>query len=213
MASVDTLSPRRFTGNWPVAREDMHKWGMIEDAFRSDAMDAIADALDIDVLTKNNKGLLTTAADPDPTPATPPDKTPAATFLSDVYGAVDGKFANAISEVSLLVGPESYGYMGGLVYDTGSGMTVADKLQSIGVNVFVTDNAGAYANNRQEALVTAGPPRRNAVAATWGGIEVIRDDVTSADAGLVNFHVLTMFDFEVVRKGPIPPDTLPTVLI
>ena len=199
-ASVDTLSPRRFTGNWPVAREDMAKWGMIEDAFRTDAMDAISNALDIDVLTKASKGLLTTASDADPT--NPTDPTTAAAFLSDVYSAVDGKFANAINEISLLVGPESYGYMGGLVYDTGSGMTVADKLMGIGVNVFVTDNAGAYANNRQEALVIAGPPRRNAVAATWGGIEVIRDDVTSADEGLVNFHVLTMFDFEVVRKGP-----------
>ena len=201
-ATVDTLSPRRFTGNWPVAREDMAKWSMLEDAFRVDAMSALQDALDIDVLTKTNKGLLTTAADPDPTPATPAAATPAATFLSDVYGAVDGRFANAINEISLLLGPESYAYAGGLVFDTGSGMTVVDKLQSIGVSVFVTDNVGAYANNRQEALVTAGPPRRNGVAATWGGIEVIRDDVTSADAGLVNFHVLAMFDFEVVRKGP-----------
>ena len=175
---------------------------MIEDAFRTDAMDAIADALDIDVLTKNNKGLLTTAADPDPTPATPPAATPAATFLSDVYGAVDGRFANAINEVTLLLGPESYAYAGGLAFDAGSGLSVVDKLQSIGVSVFVTDNAGAYASNRQEALVTAGPPRRNGVAATWGGIEVIRDDVTSAGAGLVNFHILTMFDFAVVRSGP-----------
>ena len=199
-ATVKTLSPRRFTGNWPVAREDMHKREMIEDAFRIDGMAALGDALDIDVLTKASKGLLTTASDADPT--APTDATTAPEFLADCYSAVDGRNANLIDEISLLLGPESYGFMGSITFDAGSGMSVADKLVSLGISVFVTDNAGAYASNSQEALITAGPPRRNAVACTWSGIEVIRDDVTSADAGLVNFHILTMFDFEVVRKGP-----------
>ena len=198
--SVTTLTPRRFTGGFPIAREDMAKFARIEEAFREEAQSAIQDALDLDFLTKTNKGLLTTAADTEPT--APNAATSAATFLSDVYGAVDGRFANDVNEVRLLVEPETYGYMGGLVYDTGSGMTVADKMRSIGVPVFATDNAGAYASNRQEALVIQGPPRRNSIGATWGGIEVIRDEFTSASSGLVNFVILTMWDFEVVRSGP-----------
>ena len=199
-ATVDTLSPRRFTGNWPVAREDMRKWELIEDAFRADALPALGDAVDIDILTKASKGLLTTASDADPT--APTDATTAPEFLADCYSAVDGRHANLIDEISLVLGPESYGFMGSIAFDSGSGLSVADKLVSIGVSVFVTDNAGPYASNSQEALIVAGPPRRNSIGATWGGIEVIRDDVTSADAGLVNFHILMMFDFAVVRKGP-----------
>ena len=89
--------------------------------------------------------------------------------------------------------------MGGLVYDAGSGMTVADKLRSIGVETFVTDNAGAYAQNRQEAVVIVGPPRRNATAVTWNGIEIIRDEFTSASKGELIFTVAAFADFAILR--------------
>ena len=137
-ATVTTLSPRRASGNFPVNKEDLLKFPMMEEAWQMEMNEAIQNALDIDLLTLTSKGLLAHGTAPtDPTSATT-----AAEFLADAYGNVDGSLASSVNQIRMLMGPETYGYAGGLIYDTGSGMTVIDKLMSIGVLVFVTDNAG-----------------------------------------------------------------------
>ena len=156
----------------------------------------VQNAIDVDLLTLASKGLLK-AGGTDPT--APSDATTAPEFLADVYGAVDGAMSSAVNMNRLLVGPEVYGYMGSLIYDAGSGMTVADKLASIGVQVLVTDNAGAYASNAQDGLVIVGPPRRNAVGVTWRGVEIIRDEFSLAANGQLKFTVLVMWDYANVR--------------
>ena len=49
--------------------------------------EAVQNAIDVDLLRLSGKGLL---VDGGTTPSNPGAATPAATFLSDVYGAVDG---------------------------------------------------------------------------------------------------------------------------
>ena len=196
-AAVTTLSPRRGTGNFPINKEDLAKFPGMEDAWRMELTEAVQNAIDVDLLTLAGKGLLK-AGGTDPTD--PSDPTTAAEFLADVYGAVDGAMSSAVSQNRLLVGPETYGYMGGLIYDAGSGMTVADKLASIGVQILVTDNAGPYAANDQDGLVIKGPPRRNAIGVTWAGIEIIRDEFSLAREGQLRFTVAVMWDFENVRS-------------
>ena len=197
VAAVTTLTPRRGTGNFPINKEDLAKFPGMEDAWRMELTQAVQNAIDVDLLTLAGKGLL---VDGGTAPSTPGAATPAATFLSDVYGAVDGVYSSGVNQNRLLVGPETYGYMGGLIYDTGSGMTVADKMASIGVNVFVTDNAGPYASNHQDAVVIKGPPRRNAIGVTWRGIEIIRDEFSLAREGALRFTILVIWDFENVRE-------------
>ena len=164
-AAVKTLTPRRGTGNFPVNKEDLAVFPMMESAWRMELTDAVQNAIDVDMLTLASKGLLV-AGGADPTD--PADATTAVEFLADVYGAVDGVYASSVNQIKLLVGPETYGYMGGLIYDTGSGMTVADKMAAIGVQVLVTDNAGPYTQMDQDGLVIVGPPRRNAIGVTCG---------------------------------------------
>ena len=170
--------------------------------------DAVQNAIDVDLLTLASKGLLK-AGGTDPTD--PANATTAAEFLADVYSGVDGALASSISQVKLLVGPETYGFMGGLVYDTGSGMTVVDKMASIGVDVMVSDNVGPYQNQDQDGLVIVGPPRRNSVGVMWNGVEIIRDEFTKAPEGQVKFTVLVMWDFENVRTDRLHPKVLPQV--
>ena len=195
-AAVKTLTPRRGTGNFPVNKEDLAVFPMMESAWRMELTDAVQNAIDVDMLTLASKGLLV-AGGTDPTD--PADATTAVEFLADVYGAVDGVYASSVNQIKLLVGPETYGYMGGLIYDTGSGMTVADKMAAIGVQVLVTDNAGPYAQMDQEGLVIVGPPRRNAVGVMWNGVEIIRDEFSLAREGQLRFTVAVMWDFENVR--------------
>ena len=101
----------------------------------------------------------------------------------------------------LLVGPETYAHMGATIFDAGSGMNVVDKLMSVGVNILVTDNAGAYSANDQDGLVIVGPPRRNSVGVTWGGVEVVVDNFSLAPEGQLKYTILVMWDFENVRPA------------
>ena len=197
-AAVTTLSPRRGTGNFPINKEDLAVFPMMESAWRMELTDAVQNAIDVDLLTLASKGLLV-AGGTDPTD--PADATTAAEFLADVYGAVDGALASSINQVKLLVGPETYGFMGGLLYDTGSGVTVADKMASIGVEVMVSDNVGPYTQMDQDGLVVVGPPRRNSIGVMWNGVEIIRDEFTKAPEGQIKFTVAVMWDFENVRSA------------
>ena len=198
VAAITTLTPRRGTGNFPINKEDLAVFPMMEDAFRMELSDAVQNAIDVDLLQLASSGLLK-AGGTDPT--APSDATTAPEFLADVYGAVDGAMSSAVNQNKLLVGPETYAFAGSLIYDAGSGMTVADKLASIGVQVMVTDNAGAYASNAQDGLVIVGPPRRNALGVTWGGVEIIRDEFSLAREGQLRFTVAVMWDFENVRSA------------
>ena len=195
VAATKTLTPRRATGNFPVNKEDMLKYPGLEEGWRVEMAAAIQNALDIDLLRKTNAGVLTHGT----APTAPADSTTAAEFLADIYGSVDGSMASAVDQLGLLVGPETFGYMGGLPYDAGSGLTVADKIRGIGVRMFVTDNAGAYASNHQAGCVIVGPPQRNASAAVWNGIEVIADGFSLATSGQVRFTVAAFWDFALNR--------------
>ncbi len=170
---------------------------MMEDGLRMDLADGLQNAIDVDLLTRAATGLLAYGT----APTSPGAATTAATFLSDLYGAVDGAYAGNIADIRVLYGPETYAYAGGLVVVANHPETVADKVARIAGGVLVTDNAGAYASNRQEAVVIKGPARRNVVGAMWNAAQVIRDEVTRARQGEVRLHIIGMWDFSVVRTA------------
>ena len=198
VAAITTLTPRRGTGNFPINKEDLAVFPGMEDAWRMELSDAVQNAIDVDLLRLASKGLLK-AGGTDPTD--PADATTAAEFLADVYGAVDGALSTGVNQNKLLVGPEIYAHMGATIFDAGSGMTVVDKLMSVGVNILVTDNAGPYSANDQDGLVIVGPPRRNSVGVMWNGVEIIRDEFSLAPEGQLRFTVAVMWDFENVRSA------------
>ena len=195
--TISTLEPRRLNGSFAVKQTDLATFPMIEDGLRMDLGNAVQNAMDVDLLTRTNEGLLDFGTDP----SAPGAATPAATFLSDLYGAVDGAYSGSVGQVRVLYGPETYAYAGGLVVVANHPETVIDKVSRISGGVLVTDNAGAYTGNRQEAVIVKGGPRRNCVGALWSGIQIIRDEVTRAKEGEVRLHVIGMWDFAVVRTN------------
>ena len=194
-AAIITLSPRRLTGNFPIAREDLLRFPMMEEAWRAELGSAVQNAIDHDLLRKNNKGLLDHGTDP----TTPSAATPAATFFSDLYSGVDGTYANGIGQVRMLIGPETYVYAGGLPVSAVDNETVIEKLTRLAGGVFVSGNVAPYASNHQEALVVKGGPRRNSTGTMWAGVQIVRDEFTGADAGTIKFTVAVYWDFEVLR--------------
>ena len=195
--TISTLQPRRLNGSFSVKQTDLATFPMLEDSFRADLGDAVQNAIDVDLLTRPDEGLLDLGTDP----TAPAAATPAATFLSDLYGGVDGIYASNVNQVRVLYGPETYAYAGGLVIVANHPETAMDKISRISGGVLVSDNAGAYVNNRQEALVVKGPARRNCVGVLWSGVQIIRDEVTRARFGEVRLHVIAMWDFDVIRPA------------
>ena len=195
--TLSTLEPKRLNGSFAVKQTDLATFPMIEDALRADLGDAVQNAMDVDLLTRATAGLLAFGS----APSAPSAATPAATFLTDLYGGVDGVYAGSVGDVRVLYGPETYAYAGGLVIAANHPETVIDKVSRIAGGVLVTDNAGAYSGNRQEAVVIKGAARRNCVGALWAGVQIIRDEVTRARQGEVRMHVIGMWDFAVVRTA------------
>ena len=195
--TISTLEPKRLNGSFAVKQTDLATFPMIEDALRADLGDAVQNAMDVDLLTRATAGLLAFGS----APSAPSAATPAATFLTDLYGGVDGVYAGSVGDVRVLYGPETYAYAGGLVIAANHPETVIDKVSRIAGGVLVTDNAGAYSGNRQEAVVIKGAARRNCVGALWNGVQIIRDEVTRARQGEVRMHVIGMWDFAVVRTA------------
>ena len=194
-----TLQPRRLSGSFAVKHTDLATFPMLEDSLRADLGDALQNAVDVDLLTRAATGLLTSGNGTDPT--APTAATTGETFISDAYSGVDGIYASNINQVRMLMGPETYQYCGGLPYQTNRPDLTLEKLQGLLGGVFVTDNAGAYANNRQEGLVVKGPARRNCVGALWAGVQIIRDEISRARQGEVRLHVIGMWDFKVLRTA------------
>ena len=194
---ITTLQPRRLNGSFAIKQTHLATFPMLEDGLRADLADGLQDAIDKDLLTRTGSGLLDFGTDP----SNPSAATTAPTFLTDLYGGVDGIYAGSVGQVRALYGPETYAYAGGLVVETGHPETVIDKVSRIGGGVLVTDNAGAYISNRQEGLIIKGPARRNCVGAMWNGVQIIRDEVTRARQGEVRLHVIGMWDFSVVRTA------------
>ena len=195
--TLSTLEPKRLNGSFAVRQTDLATFPMLEDGLRADLGDAVSNAIDIDLLTRTNEGLLDFGTDP----TAPANATTAAEFLADLYSGVDGVYAGSVGEVRVLYGPETYAFAGGLVVVANHPETVIDKVSRIAGGVLVTDNAGAYAGNRQEGLIVKGAAQRNCVGALWSGVQIIRDDVTRARQGEVRVHVIGMWDFAVVRTA------------
>ena len=194
---IATLQPRRMSGSFAIKQTHLATFPMLEDGLRADLADGLQNAIDIDLLTRTGSGLLDFGSDPN----NPSAATTAADALADLYGGVDGIYAGSVGQVRVLYGPESYAYLGGLVVAANHPETVIDKVSRIAGGVLVTDNAGAYAQNRQEGLIIKGPARRNTVGALWSGVQIIRDEVTRARQGEVRLHVIGMWDFSVVREA------------
>ena len=194
---ITTLQPRRLSGSFAVKQTHLATFPNLEDGLRADLADGLQNAIDIDLLTRTSNGLLDFGTDP----TAPNAATTAAAALADLYGGVDGVFASSIGQVRVLYGPETYAYLGGLVIAANHPETVIDKVSRIAGGVLVPDNAGDYAQNRQEGLIIKGPARRNTVGAMWSGVQIIIDEVTRARQGEVRLHVIGMWDFSVVREA------------
>ncbi|MFZ5693303.1 MAG: phage major capsid protein [Pseudomonadota bacterium] len=126
-------------------------------------------------------------------------------FRSAVVRFMVANSANGPGDVRLLVRPEVYDQMDGIIFDEGSGVTEWDRLTRNVPNVVMSSNALAAPGGSPDlgnttALLTV---VKNGVApaylATFGGIDVVRDVYSDAASGGLRLTALVTADVTATR--------------
>ena len=117
-------------------------------------------------------------------------------------GRVDGRYANVVGDVKLLMGAATYA-QAAAVYRGDQQVQSAlewlmDKLGWAGVSAYVP--AEHSTNNTQEAVFCRGA-MRGAVQPVWPSIDVIADPYSLSREGEVRLTARALANFRVIRQA------------
>ena len=150
-------------------------------------------------MNRTGDGLLTTGLSANP--SNPTAETTAARYIAAMADAVDGRYAGREGEVKMVVGSGTngvYGHMAGLDIGGTTGTSGRTVTAHFGERLRVSPHVGAYANNRQEALVIKGTTFQT-VCAIWPGIPILVDQSSRAPHGEIRLWAVLMHDFAILR--------------
>ena len=191
------IRPYRLTARYSMRVEDMARLSGMENVLREDLRSALGVLLDNLVINGN-------AADPTilgllghfAAPTAPSDKVSWTTFMADVYGGVDGKYASSEESVRILTGIETYSALGATIA-TNTANSALLSARATGASVSTSSLIPDPASTIQSALRTVDGGA--AVAPVWEGIEIIRDPYTNAADGKVNMTAIMLAGFDMLR--------------
>ena len=201
---ANQLGPTRLTARYLFRIEDLRRLAGMESALRADLRSVAGDQVDKTVLNgqsadPNIDGIVDSGSIPDP--ATPTAVVTIATAIETVAGAVEGKHANGLSDVRLLVGPKTYSKLATLL-SSNSEPVALSVLRSETGGLRVSAHVPDPAANVQQALVyRTGGGGPNAVAPVWQGLELIRDPYSGAAKGEVSVTAIMLWNFAVIRTA------------
>ena len=210
--TTETLTPKRLTGKYEFTHEQAAQVADIEQALRRDLADAVKSKMSDLILNGDEStnahepgGFYTKIA----APTAPTAEATYAAYAGVHATAVDGIHASMETEVSSVIGTESYVHAASL-YQTGSGESGSQALMKRGLNCmassFVPAAAGTPLLQTGNILHAAGPNgggaslRGDSIAAVWPSLEVIRDIYSQASQGVVLTWV-TLWDAETAFRA------------
>ncbi len=205
------LKPKKLSGRYEYSHELAASVMSIEQDLRRDLADAAKAQM---------SNLIVNGAAPD---ITNPERIEG--FLSKLVGtdlsaaeavfadygslharAVDGVHSGMETEVSSIVGDETYQHAAG-VYQTGSGESGSEVLKRRSMTCMSSTYIPDVAATKQSAILHASGPnggggvmRGDSVAAVWPTLEVIRDIYTQASQG-VSLTWVTLWDAAVAFRA------------
>ena len=211
--TVTMAQPRRITGALRFTREDAARLVGMEEALRMNVESVLSDALDKQAINGSGtgdgtlNGLLAILTDPDAPAAN------AETFARYVTAAgshVDGLHAVDLSGIRQLVGVTTYTHMAGTFRANEDSTTAEGWLMDRTGGVRTSRRIAAPASNVQQAIVRRANPAgdRAAVMPAWGGVELIRDNITGAGKGEIVITALMLVgDVILLRAGCFVQDS------
>ena len=194
--TVEKLTPRnRYQAGFAVREQDLIAFSGAGAALGEDLRSSVRDRLDQDLMTRSAEGLFTVKTGANP--ATPGTASDYGDYLEALWGAVDGIYANDVSQVRLVVDKQTYAHMGATLPTNGN-VSAAEKVGQIS-QVRVTPH-GSNSGNWRDAIVCKMKSAPNAVMALFGGgIRVVEDTYTRAAEGERRFHGVLFGDLTVLR--------------
>ena len=195
--SADVLSPSRLQAAFFYSREDRARFAGMDEALRMNLSDALADALDAQILAGTN-GLFTGQI------LTNHNVTTATTFdlylAGLAYGRVDGTYASTAGDLRILMGSHTYGHAGRVYRNASVDRTALDRLMEVSGGVKVSAHVPAAASNRQNAVIRLGM-RRDFVAPIWEGISLIPDEISLAANGQIKITAVMLHAIKLLRSA------------
>ena len=207
------LKPKRLTGEYEYTHEMAASVPDLEQALRRDLADAVKSKMSDLIVNGAAVDTSDTATGANVqgfiSKLTGTDLSSAEATAAD-YGrvhalAVDGIHASMETEVTSVIGDETYQHAAG-VYITGSGESGSELLMRRSAGCMASTYIPDTASMKQAAILHAAGPngggimRGDSVAAMWPTLEVIRDIYTQASQGVVLTWV-TLWDAAVAFRA------------
>ena len=211
--TVTMAQPRRVTGSFRFLREDAARLNGMEAALRANIESVLSDEIDKLVINGSGtgdgaiNGLLAILDNPTAPVA---DQETFARYVAAAASHVDGLFAVDLSGIRQLVGVATYAHMASAFRSNNDSMTAEGWLSDRSGGVRTSRRIAAARSNIQQAIVRLSNPAgdRVAVSPIWNGIELIRDNITSAGKGeIVVTGLLLMGDVVILRPGCFVQDS------
>ena len=193
----DVLVPKRVQAAFRYTREDRARFAGMDSALRENLSMGISDKLDSELLAGAG-GLFTGTilADHDSGTAV----TTYAQYRSQLlFSRIDGRYANGVGEIKILMGSDSYAHAAGQYRGNNDNMDALMSLISQSGGVRVSSHVPATATTKQDALVRRGM-RRDFVQPVWDSVEIIPDEITAADEGEIIITAVGLFAQKLLRS-------------
>ncbi len=196
------LGPLRLTGSYEFRVEDLQLLSGLEEALRRDLRMIIADQMDNQVINgdgnaPNVRGFIGGGDVP-----AGPAAGAAAFGYNDLVTAftdgVDGHTAYMLSNVSGVIGVDTYKHAETLYRANNTDDSVYDVMSRRAGGLRVTDRLAA-GKVQESIFARTSFPGTTAVAPVWDAVQMIRDPYTRAQAGEVRITMLTLWNFKVLR--------------
>ena len=194
--TADVLTPKRIQASFFWSREDAARMAGMGAALREALQGGISDKLDSQIMQGTN-GLLTGTILPGHARAAASDY---AHYVSQLlYERVDGRYAADLSDIRVVMGSDTFGNAATKLPTNGEENALA-RIRNDSGGVRVSAHVPAEVSNKQNALVRLGN-RRDYVAAVWGQVILIPDEITKAADGQLILTAVLLHAVKILREG------------
>ena len=196
---AEVLSPARIQAAFFYSREDRARFAGMSEALRQNLSDALQDKLDQQVLAGTNGLFTATNLDNHAASAV----TTFANYKADLaYARVDGRYANGVEELRIVMGSASYAHAATVYRAQGNASDAVDAALDVLMaktgGVKVSAHVPAVASSKQNAVIRLGM-RRDMVAALWEGLTLIPDEITLASKGQIQITAVMLHAVKIIR--------------
>ena len=201
MMTMQRMTPTRTVARRGITEEGQWTYDDLASAIVDDGRDAVRDQLEAQVLNGNNtgsnfNGLFRSSPSGRAVPSTVDTFS---TVISTFLAMVDGRYAEGLSDVRMVMNPDTYGWLGSVQNSVGTPVTLA--LEDRGLRTRVSAHApapavvsGSTSNGRSHTVLVRRGNRAGSYAwPTWATLRTGRREVVGVGTRFIMWAVSDFF--------------------